>query len=236
MNGWLTEKSPLNLYRDDLREALGRSGRTLAAMRRACNEYGAGVLATEDERTWVWSDLHIGHRNILWLGGGRPFDSLAEMDTALWDVWYSTVGRDDTLVCVGDFAMGPGRTGATWEKVRSAPGRSVLVIGNHDLGRQGTLMVHGFDRVAALLTTPGDPPLIWTHLPLPNVPEGHVNVHGHQHHTPPTVGTPHINVCVEQLEYRPILMDRLRRLARRLVAGDILGGDTTLERVRLVEG
>ena len=39
---WQAVKSPLNLYRDDLREALGRSGKTLAAMRRAVNEHGAG--------------------------------------------------------------------------------------------------------------------------------------------------------------------------------------------------
>ena len=236
MNGWRMEKSPLNLYRDDLREALGRSGRTLAAMRRACNTYGAGVLETEDERTWVWSDLHLGHGNII-AYQGRPFDTLAQMDVALWDAWYSTVGPDDTVVCVGDFAMGPGRTGTTWEKVRAAPGRSkILVIGNHDLGPSGRLLVHGFHRNKAVLTTPGDLPLIWTHLPLPKVPAGHVNIHGHQHASPPSIGTPHINVSVEQLDYRPIRLDRLRCLARRLAAGETLDGNTTLQRVRLVEG
>ena len=51
-------KSPLNLYRDDLREALGRSGKTLAAMRRAVNEHGAGALDVPDGTVEVWSDLH----------------------------------------------------------------------------------------------------------------------------------------------------------------------------------
>ena len=51
-------KSPLNLYRDDLREALGRSGKTLAAKRRAVNERGAGVLDGPVGTVEVWSDLH----------------------------------------------------------------------------------------------------------------------------------------------------------------------------------
>ena len=236
MSAWRPGKTPLNLYRDDLREAIGRGGQTLAAMRRACNEYGDGVLETEDTRTWVWSDLHLGHDNIIDYQG-RPFDSLGQMNEALWAAWHETVGADDTLVCVGDVALAGGVCPETWARVRSAHGRAkILVIGNHDLnGRTGALRAEGFHRTKAVMTSPGDPPLIWTHAPLPNVPEGHVNIHGHQHGTPPTVGTPHMNVSVEQLEYRPIRLNRLRRLARRLVAGDNLGGETTLERVQSIE-
>ena len=62
---WQTQKAPINLYRDDLREALGRSGKTLRAMRRAVNEFGAGVLDVDDEAVKVWSDLHLGHANII---------------------------------------------------------------------------------------------------------------------------------------------------------------------------
>ena len=235
MTAWQPGKSPLNLYRDDLREALGRSGKTLTAMRHACNTYGAGVLDAPDARTWVWSDLHLGHNNIITFQD-RPFDSLGQMNEALWYAWADTVGLDDTLVCVGDFAMASAVSEATWARVRGAPGRSkILVVGNHDLSGQGRLRAEGFHRTKALLTSPGDPPLVFTHAPLPNVPAGHVNIHGHQHSTPPTVGTPHINVSVEQLEYRPIRLDRLRRLARCLAAGDLLGGDTTLERLTEIE-
>ena len=236
MSAWQPGKSPLNLYRDDLREALGRGESTLVAMRRACNTYGAGVLESPDARTWVWSDLHIGHGNVITFQD-RPFSSLAQMDAALWAAWADTVGPDDTLVCVGDVALAGGVSPETWNRVRAAPGRSkILVIGNHDLGsRSGVLRVEGFHRNKALLAAPGDPPLILTHAPLPNVPVGHVNIHGHQHAATPTVGTPHINVSVEQIEYRPIRLDRLRRLARRLAAGALLGGDTTLERVRADE-
>ena len=44
--GWRPGKEPINLYRDDLREALGRCGKALAAMRPVLNEHGAGILSS----------------------------------------------------------------------------------------------------------------------------------------------------------------------------------------------
>ena len=96
--------------------------------------------------------------------------------------------------------MGKALSDETWKRVRAAPGRSkILVIGNHDLTGQGLLRVKWFHRTEALLTSPGDPPLIWTHAPLPNVPAGHVNIHGHQHATlkPPGGTTLERNEAVE---------------------------------------
>ena len=235
MSAWRSDQSPLDLYRDDLRKALGRGGNTLVAMRRAADEYGAGMLDAPDHAVKVWSDLHLGHANII-AYQGRPFHNVHEMDAALWANWQLGVGTNDALVCVGDFAMGAAKTGATWDRVRAAPGRpKILVIGNHDLGKRGQCAVHGFDRYKALLVSPGDPPLIWTHAPLPNVPAGHVNVHGHRHRLidPPEV--PRINVSVEQIEYRPVSLARIRRLAKALVAGRRPAGATTLQRIAAVE-
>ncbi len=229
-----TARTALTVYRNDLHEALGRSGRTLRAMHRALNDHGSGTLAGDDERIKVWSDLHLGHANIIRYCE-RPFQDVGEMDATLWANWSATVGPADTLVCVGDVAMGAAVGDATWERVRAAPGRSkVLAVGNHDLNADGTLRVRGFDRTPALLVSDGEPPLVWTHAPLPRVPSGCVNVHGHTH-TRNRMGSPHINVSVEQLEYRPIALARLRLLARRLLAGDHPPGGTTIEQVRRLE-
>ena len=119
---WQMAKSPLNLYRDDLREALGKSGKTSAAMRRAVNEHGAGVLDAPDEAVKVWSDLHLGHANII-AYQGRPFHDVHEINGALWSNWQLDVDPDDTLVCVGDFALGEALSDETWERVRATPGR-----------------------------------------------------------------------------------------------------------------
>ena len=83
---WQTQKSPLNVYREGLRDALGRSGKTLRAMRRAVNEYGAGVLDVDDEAVKVWSDLHLGHANIIGYQD-RPFHDVHEMNGTLWANW-----------------------------------------------------------------------------------------------------------------------------------------------------
>ena len=183
----------------------------------------------------VWSDLHLGHANIIGYTG-RPFAGAAELDAALRAAWRSGVSPANTLICVGDFAMGLTRAIDTWERVAAAPGRSkILVMGNHDLGRRsGRRVANGFHRYEALLSAPGDPPLIFTHLPLPNVPEGHVCVRGHQHQHLRAPDSPSINVSVEQLDYRPIGLAQVRRLARAIVAGEGPEGATTMERVAMV--
>ena len=120
--------------------------------------------------------------------------------------------------------------------MRAAPGRSkILVVGNHDLTGQGTLRVCGFHLAKAVLISGGNPPLIWTHAPLPNVPAGQVNVHGHMHRSLKPEGSPHINVSVEQLDFRPVALTRIRSLARALVAGESPPGRTTLERIEAIE-
>ena len=137
------------------------------------------------------------------------------MDAALWTNWQLGVDPEETLVCVCDVAMARGVAGETWDRLRAAPGRTkVLVVGNHDVTGQGLLRVEGFHRVKAVLTSPGDPPLIWTQAPLPNVPAGHVNIHGHQHRALKPSDSPHINVSVEQLAYRPVSLVRLPRSLR----------------------
>ena len=62
------------------------------------------------------------------------------------------------------------------------------------------------------------------------VPDGYVNVHGHAHDEAPGA-TPHINVSVEQLAYRPITLARLRGLAEVLIRGEHPPGTTTLARL-----
>ncbi len=69
-----------------------------------------------------------------------------------------------------------------------------------------------------------------------NVPAGHINIHGHQHRALKPAGSPHVNVSVEQLDYRPVSLVRLRRFAGALVAGGRPAGETTLERIEAIEG
>ena len=60
---------------------------------------------------------------------------------------------------------------------------------------------------------------------MPNVPAGHVNIHGHQHAAIKLADSPHIDVSVEQIDYRPVA----------LVAGERPAGATTPERIEEVQ-
>lgn len=203
--------------------------RTFRGMLRASRALPARGL-DGDEGLWVWSDLHLGHGNIIRYAD-RPFRDVASMNEALWRNWERTVGASDTLVFVGDVAMRDAVSDATWERIRTGRGaRKLLVFGNHDLTGGGDIRVGGFDEVCSVLCVDGDPPLAFTHLPLREIPSGYVNVHGHTHNERPRRSA-HINVSVEQLDYRPVALGRLRGLARLLMGGRIPDGATTAERL-----
>lgn len=204
--------------------------KTFRAMLRAASALPARRLAAVGD-VWLWSDLHFGHANIIRYTK-RPFASAEEMDARLYENWAATVGAEDTVVFVGDVAMRQAVGEHTWQRIRAAPGIAKhLVFGNHDLTASGGLRVAGFNDICAVLSIDGDPPLLCTHMPLHDVPAGCVNVHGHTHDEKPRRSA-HINVSVEQLEYRPVALDAVRSLAKELVAERYPQGATTLERIR----
>ena len=196
------------------------------AMLLASRRLVPGELREEDYPTvWVWSDLHLGHRESI-ATFVRPFRSAEAMDDALFGRWRRTVSPDDAIVCLGDVAV-HGLSGRRLERVREAPGWKVLVIGNHDVRPDGTLAADAFDEVYSSLYVAGDPSLLMTHMPLRAVPDGCVNVHGHLHGARMPGVTPHINASVEQVHYRPRPLTAIRRLAARLVRGEVVVGRTT---------
>ena len=190
---------------------------------------------TGDRRVWVWSDLHLSHENIIRYAN-RPFTNAVAMDEKMYANWRTTVGADDTLLFVGDVAMGRAVYEGVWSRIPYEAGRAKhLVVGNHDLTRKGILRAEGFDGIWSLMVVAGNPSLLLTHMPLFDVPDGWVNVHGHTHNSPVT-RSPHINVSVEHLCYRPLELSRIRSLAKALVDGDYPSGDTTLARIESLEG
>lgn len=208
--------------------------RSVKSLAKGMPQWRTGQLPA-DADAWVWSDQHLGHANIIRYCN-RPFADVAEMDEAFYANWEATVGAEDTVVFVGDLAMGAALHAETFDRIRQMPGaRKILIAGNHDVtGRGGYLRVEGFDTVNAMLIAAGEPPLAFTHLPLREVPEGWINIHGHTHAQPPRE-SPHINVSVEQLDYAPVRLSRLRTLARALVVGKYPRGATTLKRLEALE-
>ena len=51
------------------------------------------------------SDTHFGHKNLLKIGKGRPFDTIEEHDEALIENWNKVVKPNDLVYHLGDVAM-----------------------------------------------------------------------------------------------------------------------------------
>ena len=84
--------------------------------------------------------------------------------------------------------------------------------------------------MAACAHLPGKPDLLFTHVPLDEVPAGCGHVHRRT-----SVDEERINVCVEQIGYRPIPVTDVRRLARRmdqLPPGDAGTTDVSIARAK----
>ena len=182
-------------------------------------------------RTWVWSDLHLNHGNIIKYCN-RPFGDKAEMNAVLLGAWRRDIDPGDTVLNGGDTALAGSLKGPCRDEVRTAPGRKVLVAGNHDFHKKtGRLDPGHHEPAVALVIIETEPPLVLTHFPLAEVPPGWVNLHGHVHNNEPLRQSPHVNVCVEHTGYRPVELGRLIALAKHILARGQPEGATTAERL-----
>ena len=158
------------------------------------------------------------------------------MNEAILKAWRETVGDADTIICGGDIALAGALKGELLARVRAMPGRKLLVRGNHDIDRKGRAADTACGETWRSLVITGGPPLLVTHMPMTEVPDGTVNVHGHVHNNEPLRGGPYVNICVEHTGYRPLPLDAVRRLARARLddpaaaGGDDGRGDQVLER------
>lgn len=78
---------------------------------------------------WVTSDTHFGHQNIIRFCD-RPYRSVGEMDYDLLHRWNSVVSPEDTVLHLGDLALGP--IEESLQVASMLNGRRLLVPGNHD--------------------------------------------------------------------------------------------------------
>lgn len=88
-------------------------------------------------RTFYTGDTHFSHESIIRMcnridpATGELFSSINRHDAYLIDVWNATVGKNDRVIHVGDFAhrADPRRVRAIFDRLH---GQKFLVIGNHD--------------------------------------------------------------------------------------------------------
>lgn len=90
------------------------------------------------------SDTHFGHSKIIDYCK-RPFSSIEEHDKALIQNWNNTVGQDDTVFHLGDFAYGNSQFIANI--IKQLNGNIILIKGNHDLRNMNPTLYNIFSDV-----------------------------------------------------------------------------------------
>ena len=200
-------------YRTELARMLGPEGgryvnpKTTAWMLKHTAATERGTYTPEaGARTWIWSDLHLHHKNIIRYCN-RPFQSVEAMNEALLAAWKETVGEADTIICGGDIALAGALKRERLARVRAMPGRKLLVRGNHDFGKNGRPADTGSDATWMALVITGNPTLLVTHIAMNEVPDGTVNLYGHVHNNEPLREGPYVNICVEHTQYRPLPLE-----------------------------
>lgn len=158
---------------------------------------------------YVFSDPHFDSENII-VNCDRPFRSVSEMNTKLIENYNAIIQKQDICYWLGDVMYG-----ATKEKVSKIlnrmRGRKYLILGNHDRGHSETWWLScGFDKVFSNPIYDAKRYIILSHEPLEEFGNMHpiVNYHGHIH-TQDYDFINHkqcINVCVEQTNYKPVLL------------------------------
>lgn len=157
-----------------------------------------------DRKIFVISDTHFNHGNIIKYCN-RPFKSVDEMNDTMVKNWNSVVRDQDIVYHLGDVYMG-----SKPEFIRNLKGRKRLILGNHDNGKD-QLLNNVFEKILMWRMFP-EYGLLLTHVP---VHESSLsikcprNVHGHIHDKK-SPAKQYTCVCVEQTNYTPIDIEKLR--------------------------
>lgn len=81
--------------------------------------------------TYITSDLHFGHKNILVFNPEtRPYSDVEHMNYMMKETWNARVQPEDTVYILGDVAFMAPRDAA--ELVAQLNGKKILIRGNHD--------------------------------------------------------------------------------------------------------
>lgn len=149
--------------------------------------------------TWLISDTHFGHSNILTFTPPRPFKDISEHDQTLIDNWNAVVKPGDKIYHLGDV----GFKNATYlgRILSCLNGEKVLIKGNHDqlklsqyhLYFKDIRAYHQLDRI------------LLAHIPVhpDSLGRWKGQVHGHTHFRC-LADKRYMNISVEQTGYAPI--------------------------------
>jgi calcineurin-like phosphoesterase family protein len=164
------------------------------------------------------SDTHFGHGGALGLYR-RPFASVAAMNEGLIERWNATVGSDDVVWHLGDFAIRQPAAVAA-ELLARLHGRKHLVTGNND--PEATTALEAWKSVQPYIEIiVKGASLVLCHYPFRSwrgMDRGWINLHGHSHgRLKPQPRQ--FDVGVDAWDFRPISLREILASRRRTKPG-----------------
>ena len=163
---------------------------------------------------WFTADTHFGHAAAMGRFK-RPFESVAQMDEAMVRRWNDTVGDQDDVWHLGDFAWraAPERVRALLARLNGA--RKHLVVGNND-GPDIVKMPEWASVQAYAEIELDGVRLVLCHYPFRTwnaMYKGAYNLHGHSHGQLAGM-TRQVDVGVDAWDFRPITLETIRSRRR----------------------
>ena len=158
------------------------------------------------------SDTHFGHAGVcrfLRDDGTklRPWDDPEKMDEDMIKLWNDTVRPNDKVYHLGDVVMHR----KSLSIMHRLNGDKVLIKGNHDIFKLGDYIPYFRDiRAYHVMNN-----MILSHIPIHPESKGrfNANIHGHLHANrvkkDDKIDPWYFNVCVEQIDYKPILFEEV---------------------------
>lgn len=169
--------------------------------------------SASDVTVFFTSDTHFGHGGALGLFR-RSFESVREMDAAMIARWNETVGPEDEVWHLGDFAIRK-PAGYMAEILDRLAGRKHLVLGNND--GAATAGLAGWASVAHYAEVEVDGTmLVLCHYPFRSwngMSKGAIDLHGHSHGRLESLPR-QVDVGVDVWSFRPIRLDQIRTRRR----------------------
>jgi calcineurin-like phosphoesterase family protein len=169
-------------------------------------------------RTWVYSDPHFYHKNIVTFENYdgtkvRPWDDAEQMTEEMIEWYNELVAPEDRVYLLGDVAF---TAKHMVNAVSRLNGRIVLVPGNHEPTKMRKYF-DLFDDVRGYVVKHG---FIMSHMPIHegSLSRWKLNIHGHLHnnvvyrdnqYTGGTEDMRYYCACVERTRFRPKLLDEI---------------------------
>ena len=152
------------------------------------------------------ADTHFGHAAARALYR-RPFPSVAAMDEAMVARWNETVGPDDEVWHLGDFAVCRNAAGAAAALLARLNGRKRLIIGNNDPPEVAALPGWAEPSVPYAEIEADGARVVLCHYAFRtwrNASRGWINLHGHSHGRLRPLLPRQADAGVDAQDFRPV--------------------------------